>query len=114
MKAIRKPAFLFLSLLLPLLFASCSNSTEPERKTNPICFTVSQYEAKVVVNNLWDGSGSQQVDLTGIAAAEVKVSRAGESHTMVFTNVVKDGWVIASFNAVIDGKSYSYPANRCL
>jgi len=113
-KAIRNLYLLFLSILLLGLFVSCSNSTEPERKTNPICFNVSPYEAKVVVYNLWQGSGSQQVDLTGIAAAEIKVSREGESHTMVFTNVVKDGWQIQSFNVVIDGRSYSYPANQCL
>ena len=82
-----------------------------EMECDPICFTVSDYDAKVNVRNLFC-AGSEQYTLGG-STTTITTEREGESHTLNFTNIEYISGRISSFDVVIDGESYSYPADAC-
>ena len=61
-------------------------------------------------------SGSYNVSLYGLLSSEETISKTGETpHSLVWTNIRGNytTGTVDSFNVRIDGKDYSYPADRC-
>jgi hypothetical protein len=109
-----KYCILLLACIIIVSCWSCSENNPAGPEKEPVCFTVSQYTATVTVDHFWNSGASQQIDLSGGATeGTVTVTRENESHTLHFTNIYKISGVIQSFDVVIDGKSYSYPENKC-
>ncbi len=86
-------------------------STGPSQAA--ICFSVNGFD--VTVANLWNGGGSQTVNVRGLAAFDQTISRGSESHTLQWTGIQNNYTTqrVDAFNVRIDGRALSYPANRC-
>ena len=108
--------FPLLGLLVVVFLAiaqACGGDDPTEPASRPICFTVSGFNVSVA--NMWRLGGSYQTNVQGLASFNETVSQSGETHTLVWTNIVNNytSFVVTSFSVAIDGRSYSYPANRC-
>jgi hypothetical protein len=90
-----------------------SSSCDKEDEKEAICFTVSGFN--VSVNHLWNSGMSETVNLQGLLSTQITISSGGETHNLLFSSIVNNyqSYYTQSFNATIDGKSYSYPQDEC-
>ncbi|HEY4612492.1 MAG TPA: hypothetical protein VII11_05880 [Bacteroidota bacterium] len=101
-------------VMLTGLFTACSEDEATEASSaSSICFSVDGFN--VTVRNLWSGGGSYSTNVQGLAAFSETVSQNNETHSLQWTNIQNNytTYTVTSFNVKIDGKDYSYPANRC-
>ena len=101
------------AVLAVLCVVSCGGGSPAAPSSSSICFSVSGFN--VTIPNLFKGGGSYNTNVEGLAGFTQTVSQNNESHSLVWTNIQNNYTTrtVDSFNARIDGKDYSYPANRC-
>ena len=101
--------------LVTLVFlVSCGgDSPSAPSSTSSICFNVSGFSVSIV--NLFRNGSPYSTNVQGLAGFNETVSQNNETHSLQWTNIRNNTTTrtVDSFNVRIDGRDYSYPADRC-
>ena len=111
--SVSRPARLLVFLTATLFVFAIGAACASAPKRQPICFTVEGF--RVVVWNFWESGETHFSELQGVTAFNEDISRDSEAHALKWSNIQKDmaTFTATGFNVVIDGKPYSYQANKC-
>ena len=112
MKTAKTVAFRLLLAGFLCFTLSCGSPTQPSAKES-ICFTVSGFNVSIA--NMWRSGAVHRSDVQGLTAFTETTSSGSETHTLEWTNIQNNytTFTVTSFSVRIDGRSYSYPANKC-